>query len=274
MSYRMVAIDADGTFVNGRDHVTPRVRAAVAAARAKGVDVLLATGRSYDGAKLLCDDLGHDLGLILVNGAVLAEGLDEPPFARHMLSVDAGRFAVEYLLAQGYDPFVYEDPLLSDRIAMGWGETPMPRFIADRPEAHHRCDLLAWLDHPTLVVVAAGDEAGLKATAAVLRERLDGQAAVVPAYYQSGDMWVLTVVNARCNKAAALVEWAERRGIDMAQVIAIGDGDNDVEMVAEAGLGVAMGNACAEVLAVADVVVADNDHDGVAEAIERFVLEA
>ncbi|MBI5834474.1 MAG: HAD family phosphatase [Armatimonadetes bacterium] len=274
MSYRMVAIDADGTFVNGRDHVNPRVREAVAAAKARGVDVLLATGRSYDGAKLLCDDLGHDLGLILVNGAVLAEGLDEPPFSRHMLSVEAGRFAAEHLLAAGYQPFVYEDPLLADRIAMGPGETLMPRFISERPEAHHRCDLLAWLDHPTLVVVAAGDETGIKATAAALRGHLDGQAAVVPAYYQSGDMWVLTVVNARCNKAAALAEWAARRGIGLDQTMAIGDGDNDVEMVAEAGLGVAMGNACAAVLDAADVVVADNDHDGVAEAIERFILSA
>ncbi len=272
MSYRMVAIDADGTFVNGGDRVTPRVRAAVAAAKAKGVHVVLATGRSYDGAKLLCDDLGHDLGLILVNGAVLAEGLDEPPFAHHMLSTEAGRYAVEHLLEAGYAPFVYEDPLLGDRIAMGPGETLMPRFIAERPEAHHRCDLLAWVDHPTLVVVAAGDEQGLKSVAVDLRARLDGQAAVVPAYYQSGDLWVLTVVNARCNKAAALVEWAHRHGYGLDQVMAIGDGDNDVEMVAEAGLGVAMGNACAAVLDAADVVVADNDHDGVAEAIERFIL--
>lgn len=55
-------------------------------------------------------------------------------------------------------------------------------------------------------------------------------------------------------------------------MMAVGDGNNDLTMVDNAGLGVAMGNATVDVLKVADVVVADNDNHGVAEALERFVL--
>ena len=65
----------------------------------------------------------------------------------------------------------------------------------------------------------------------------------------------------------------ERLGVDPAHVMAMGDGENDIEMLQLAGLGVAMGNAGPKLKAVADVVVATNDQDGVAEAIQKFVLQ-
>lgn len=70
------------------------------------------------------------------------------------------------------------------------------------------------------------------------------------------------------------VEWLLKRlGVDPERCMAIGDGENDVEMLRLCGLGVAVGNAGAAARAVADVVVESNDDDGVAEAISRFVLE-
>ena len=73
-------------------------------------------------------------------------------------------------------------------------------------------------------------------------------------------------------KGRGLMALAEHLGLTPDQVMAVGDSGNDLTMVQLAGLGVAMGNATREVLAAADAVTADNDHDGVAEAIEKYVL--
>ena len=73
-------------------------------------------------------------------------------------------------------------------------------------------------------------------------------------------------------KGQALLNLAETLGYSREQVMACGDSDNDLAMIRAAGLGVAMGNAEPEVKAAADVIVADNNHDGVAEAIHRYIL--
>ncbi|MBR2734060.1 MAG: HAD hydrolase family protein, partial [Selenomonadaceae bacterium] len=71
-------------------------------------------------------------------------------------------------------------------------------------------------------------------------------------------------------KASGLEELCKFLGIDIAETVAIGDGHNDVEILQAAGVGVAMGNARDDIKQLADFVTADNDHDGVAVAIEKF----
>jgi hydroxymethylpyrimidine pyrophosphatase-like HAD family hydrolase len=107
-----------------------------------------------------------------------------------------------------------------------------------------------------------------------LEARLAGRGAVEVGLYPPDPCWVLTVTAAGCNKAVGLAEYAARLGVAPAQVMAIGDSHNDLGMLRWAGLAVAMGNAAPEVRAVADQVVADHDHDGVAEALRRFVPAA
>ena len=76
------------------------------------------------------------------------------------------------------------------------------------------------------------------------------------------------------NKGTGLLALAELLSIPRDATIAVGDADNDLGMLRAAGLGIAMGNANESARAVADAVVADNDHDGCAEAIRRFLLES
>ena len=75
------------------------------------------------------------------------------------------------------------------------------------------------------------------------------------------------------SKRAGVEYLLNRLGVEPSKVMAIGDGENDVEMLQLCGLGVAVGNAGAAARSVADVVVGSNDEDGVAEAIEQFVLQ-
>jgi Cof subfamily protein (haloacid dehalogenase superfamily) len=83
----------------------------------------------------------------------------------------------------------------------------------------------------------------------------------------------LEITDGSVNKGVALAALAEHYGIDQSEVMAIGDSLNDLEMINYAGLGVAMGNARPEIQARADIITASNEEDGVAEAIERYVLD-
>ena len=82
----------------------------------------------------------------------------------------------------------------------------------------------------------------------------------------------LEIIDSSVNKGVALSALAEHFGIDQQNVMAIGDSFNDLEMIQYAGVGVAMGNARPEIKEQADIVTVTNEEDGVAEAIERYVL--
>jgi hypothetical protein len=267
--FDLVAIDADGTTMDPSDRVRPRVRVAVRAVAASGVKLVLATGRALDGAQLVLDQLGLDAGLVLVNGAILADSLNQPPFERAMLPAAEAQAAVTALQTAGVEPFVYDDPDCSEDIVMLAAQPTMPQFMANQAARHRRRDLLSWLDHPVLTIVAAGPQEPMTQAAATLTAQLDGRAEVECSYFQSGGMWLLTVVAPGCNKADGLERLAARHGIAMDRVLAVADGHNDIEMVRRVGWGVAMGNAIPAVKAVADEIVADNQHDGLAEALER-----
>lgn len=273
--WQAVALDVDGTLTNNDDRVTPRTRAAVQAVAARGVPLVLATGRALDGAELVLDDLGLDMGLILVNGALLYDGRAQEPFARRMVSPEVARETIAAIEAEGQHPFIYDDPLHSEWIAMAnhGAELPrMPRFIRSQPERHHRTELGDWLNHDTLVVVAGGPREPLERLTAHLSASLAGRASVDCTLYPPDDLWILTVIGLGCNKWDGLRTWCARHGLDPRQVMAIGDGHNDRAMLANCGWGVAMGQADPAVKAIADEIVADNEHDGVAEALERHLL--
>lgn len=135
----------------------------------------------------------------------------------------------------------------------------------DPPEGTRVGDAVELLADPAtkLILRHAGHE--VEAIAAVARE-LAGDGATVVA--SGGEAVEVTAVGV--NKAAALAEIADGLGVDSSQVVAFGDYPNDAPMLAWAGLGVAVANAHAEVLAVADEVTASNDEDGVALVLERL----
>jgi Cof subfamily protein (haloacid dehalogenase superfamily) len=83
---------------------------------------------------------------------------------------------------------------------------------------------------------------------------------------------VLEIMDKDCNKGYGVKVLAEKLGIKKEEVICIGDQANDIEMITYAGLGIAMGNAIEELKSVAQYVTSDNDNDGVAKAIEKFIL--
>lgn len=116
-------------------------------------------------------------------------------------------------------------------------------------------------------ILLMGEESALDQLAPVLRQCYGEKVHIT-----KSKPCFLEITDSSVNKGVALAALAEHFGIDRSEVMAIGDSFNDLEMINYAGLGVAMGNARPEIKEQADIVTATNEEDGVAEAIERYVL--
>jgi len=279
----LLAIDLDGTLLDGRGRVADVDRDAVRRARAAGVTVVLATGRALVESRVAVDAIEHAGSFIASGGAVLVELPSERTLERRVMSHEVVAESTEVLVEAGHKVLLLKDASLTgyDYLAVGtapldpasqWWFEHLPvsvRFaetLADDPDPHETL---------RVGVVAGSDE--LASLAGDLEARLDGRAmlqhwaAVTKSAPVGSATHLLEIFDVTVDKWTMIEALCGRLGIDPARTAAIGDGLNDVGMVRGAGVGIAMGNADERVHAVADLVVADHDHGGVAEAIDRLL---
>ncbi len=275
---RLVAIDVDGTLLDSAGTIRPRVARSIEAARSAGCLVVLATGRRLQSARPLARQLGIST-LILVDGAVIYDLEAETALCEWCLAPSVQQSAVELFRGADLPPILLESPAADARIFAG------PRDL-DNPETAVYLERYARQGN-TVVRVPMEDLPRIPRVVSVLgmgpEERL---ACLVGQTQQRQELstvfwrpWaagyrasVVALGRSGVSKGQALIWLADHLRIARDQTMAIGDYDNDASMVQLAGLGVAMGNAVATVKSVARAIVADNDHDGVAEALETWVL--
>jgi len=269
---RLVALDIDGTllaWVEGRgtthEEVRPKVRAAVQRAHDAGAHVVLASGRSPHGMTRIADlldlhDEGNDpLWVVASNGAVVFR---YPPLeVVHEVTFDA-RDAVRAVLAEHPEALVaVEERGVGYRLNRHFpdGELTGDMIVTDLEEM---------IAEPVSRVIVRDPQATAEDfLATVERLGLHGTNYVV-----GWTAW-LDLSPVGVDKASGLSEVCRRLDIDRADVLAIGDGRNDVEMLQWAGRGVAMGQAVEEVRAAADDVTGTVDDDGVVLELSRFFPE-
>jgi Cof subfamily protein (haloacid dehalogenase superfamily) len=271
---RLVALDVDGTLLDPREEVTPRVRAAVQAARDAGCLVTLATGRRFIGAREIAIDLGLRLPLVLHGGAVVQDSESGAVIYQDPMTPDTIGRVVETVLSHGQEPIVYESPAHGARVFVreDWRPNrPSQEYERLRgPFVRIPFDQLAHA-RDGLSVSVVTDPGTLGELPAAI-EALPDVTSIV-AGWMLFECDAIEVFRAGCSKASAVEHLAAAYGIAMDEVMAIGDGLNDCELLGAVGWGVAMGNACAEACARACIQVGTNEQDGVAEAIERWVLD-
>lgn len=261
---KLIVLDLDGTLLNSQHEVSPRTEQAIKAAIEQGVQVTIATGKTYQSARHLIKKLGLTLPGVFIQGLVLqnADGS-----IRSSIAIDAETMlrAVEYAEAAGIPMAAYSEM----RVFCG-EHHPLLEILQDHHEPHPEYvgSLQGVIrDLPMQKLFMIGEPEALAAAKRELSTRLGDAASLVMPMPN-----MLEVLPPGASKGAGLRRLIDELGIDPQHVMAIGDGDNDIEMLRLAGIGVAMGNAMPAVLEVADVVVATHDEDGIAEAIERFVL--
>ena len=266
MPIRLLALDLDGTILDSNMRISPRTRQALRQAQARGVHVTLASGRPFHNVRLFADNLGIREPVICCQGAVVQDVLTQEAYFHRGVPVPLAYEAIDVVRQQGWDLCLHlDDRLYVDRI------TPHVRFYAGyspiEEELHPVADLKAALCHePTKLVVIVDAEQGAEVST-LLGSHFKGRLQVVRSFPR-----FIEATNLAATKGQALSFLAHKLGVTQAETMAIGDNDNDADMVAWAGLGVAMGNASATVKATADYVATSIAEDGAAEAIERFIL--
>jgi len=266
----LVAIDMDGTLLDPAHKLTARVKQAIAQARTLGVHIVLTSGRPVPGLAPFLHELGiegEDDYCIACNGGLVQrigprETVVEYPLsfddfvyceqvAReigvHFQALDAQRM---YTPNQDISIYTVADSHLS-RMPLSY------RRVADMDPGMSFIKLMM-IDEPDVL------DAAIARLPAALTERF--------AVLKSAPFF-LEVFDQRAGKGPSLQKLAEHLGIDRANVMAIGDQENDLTMLQYAGTSVAMGNAIDAVKAVARFETATNADEGVARAIERFVLQ-
>ena len=274
--YRLIASDLDETLLDDAHHVPERVRAAVAAAREKGVRFVPCTGRPANSVGVTLGELGlRDAAgeyVLSFNGGVLTENAhpDKP-----LTTCSLPREQAAALWARGVELGV-----CMHAYTLG------PLFVRNYlPE--ERAHIEGRMDIRETGARTLDEAVGARTVVKVLymsthmdelyaiRQQLDadGLTAGLDVCYSSNRY--LEFNAAGVNKGAGLLALADRLGIAHSEVMAIGDNSNDVSMLRAAGLGVAVANATDEAKAAAGYVCrTDNNAGAVAEAIERFVLDA
>ncbi len=273
---RLIAIDLDGTLLNSQVRISPANLQALRRAHQAGIEIVLGTGRRHQFALPIAEELGFDLWLISSNGA-LTQSLSGERFHHDFLPRETALkfcrrlddFREHMVITfdrEGRGGFVCEsrDRLFS--VIQRWMEKNEPYMEYIQPiEQSLTCD-------PIQVMVCGPVELMQRAERSLQTSDFAHEITVLRTQYDHRDLSIVDVLNAGCSKGHALERWANFRGLDRSQVMAIGDNYNDVEMLTYAGHPVIMGNAAEELRQREGwTVTAHHDEDGVAAAIERVL---
>jgi Cof subfamily protein (haloacid dehalogenase superfamily) len=241
----------------------PRTRAAVAATRAAGIRVIVVTGRMFRSVRPYLAELDLEDPVVCYQGAVVAEPAGGRFLLHEPIPLELAREAVAAVVAEGFHLNCYvDDELYVAEV------TDEARAYADfqRLPIHAVGPLLAWLDRPPTKLVAVGDPDALDALEQRLRAHFDRRL-----FISKSLPYFLELASPRVSKGSGLAFVADHLGLQREQVVGVGDGENDVELLEWAGYGVAVANAHRRVLAVADWVCPPAAEEGVAAMLEAYL---
>ena len=270
---RLIALDLDGTLLDSEKRLSPRSLAALNKAAAQGIEIVPTTGRFFRGMPEEIRAFSELHYAVTINGAQVYDVRRDAVISRAEIPLAEALEAMAWL--ENYD-------LIYDCYVGSWGwitrayQENAAQFVLDR----HYLKMLRVLRTPVpeLKSYLAGRGQDVQKiiiftrTDALQRELLELLPRRFPNLITTSSAPHNIELNTpAANKGAALLALADALGISQAQTMAVGDGLNDLSMIRAAGVGVAMGNAHPDVSAAADLVCADCDHDGAAEAIEKAV---
>ena len=261
---RLVVSDVDGTLVRKDKSLSPQVIAAVHRLRAAEVPFTLISARPVSGILPLIAPLGIDVPLAAFNGGVLFRPDGSEIVARW---VDRAVVAGVFALAEGLavDRWVFADARWF--ASTDQGEHVARERLASNQAPVVRGDFTDLYDRADKLTFVSDDRVLLKGLAERAIAAFGGRATI-----GQSQPYYLDVTDSTANKGDGVAALAAMLGVDLADTLVLGDMDNDIAMFDRAGLSVAMGQAPDAVKARADWVSSSNQEDGVAHAIDTFIL--
>lgn len=266
---KLIVIDLDGTLLNSQHQLSDKTAEAIQKAQAQGIQIMLATGKTRHSGEAIIKRFNlmtHGIYLQgasvhLHDGSIHSNTTLNPELARRIITFaedrgfDVAAYSGQRILARAVTPAaaelhnLYHEPMPEAVGALQniLGSTPINKLLLIKPNDPRRIRALRWQ----------------------LSMQIDPKQARMTQALPD----MLEILPPNISKGAALRPLLKELGIRPEEVMAVGDAENDLEMIQLVGIGVAMGNAIDTLKGAADYVVASNDEDGVAEAIERFALK-
>lgn len=271
--YKLVAIDLDGTLLNMDKEISERNKKAISSAIQKGIKIVVCSGRVYTGARLYAKQLGSKDPVIACNGAIITEHLDGEILYSNNLNTEDCLKINEVCQKHGVYYHVYAgDTMLTEKLGFTskkYYERNQALPAEDRVDIEivdNMAEKLKSMPGKVLKFVVVSDDPELLKAARNDMTQLEG-VDLMSSNYDNFE-----VMNKGVSKGAALERLSQLLNIPASEMMAIGDNENDVSMFEYAGLSIAMGNAesCAKEAAMC--ITAPNNQDGVAIAIEKYIL--
>ncbi|MCG3207791.1 MAG: Sugar phosphatase YidA [Anaerolineae bacterium] len=269
-NYKLLVLDVDGTLIGHGAYPSSRVTRAVEAAKQQGVTVALGTGRATEACYHLFRQLGLDGLHIVFDGAAIVQWPSNeivylqalPPRATKRV-IELSRELDLFLEIYAHDfYFIEREGPLADHQRRKLQLEPL---VTDLMSLVNRVKVVK-----SQVLAANPDE---KIRADLLTEEMEQLCKVAWSLDPSNGIYFGNVISRTVSKAGALREMVDYIGVDLRETLVIGDSYNDIGIFKVAGTRVAMGHAPDALKELADWIAPNVDNDGVAVAIEKFILE-
>ncbi|MCL5986441.1 MAG: Cof-type HAD-IIB family hydrolase [Actinobacteria bacterium] len=259
---RLVVLDVDGTLTNSSSQLTEANKEVILRCQEMGIGIVLATGKAQHPLKKIFSELRFEYPQIILSGSLVVDKnmktIYKLPLEKEIyLSVINDIYSSDYPTTVTTEKgiFLYNKYVEALKYFTGSGE------IIEQRDDLRSDEIASDILQMTLPIPEADpfDK--------YLRNKYSSVARVV-----RGGPYFLNLNNKNISKLNALQSIMRLHGINREEIIAIGDGENDIELLSFAGIGIAMGNANERVKSIADDVTLDNDHDGVAAALDKYIL--
>lgn len=265
LEIKLIASDMDDTLLNDEHKVSLRNREAINKAIAAGKIFILATGRMYISAKLFADRLGLQVPLVTYNGGLVKHSQSGEVLYEKKLKLETAAELLAYCKTKGYYVQVYQDSEMyikeHNDFSRKYAEIAEITPIAIGEELYN----IQSAPNKLLVMTTTAEfKAAWEDFATTFKGKID--------VTSSKDNF-LELMEPGVNKWEAVKAVANLYGIKPTEIMCIGDSNNDLQMIGNAAIGVAVGNASSKVMQAAKLVTATNNEDGVALAIESVLAE-
>ncbi len=275
--FRMIAIDLDGTLLGGDGQVSDRVRRAIHELIAGGWIVCFATGRSYLESRSILEAVGHFDHAVFIGGAAVIDTQNQVTLHQQKMEPQLARSLCRILEDLGHAALALQDNRESgvdylatartdvDPATLRWMEACQLRLerVPSLADYEHQHTIRVGMVGPQDQAVEAHRQIQETFAEGVLVHRVRG----------ANGVEILECFDSSVNKWEGIKHVARHHNIELSRIIAVGDDLNDLAMVKQAGLGVAMGNGRPELKAVAKRVIGSHREDGLAIFLEELLGE-
>lgn len=289
--YKLVAIDLDGTLLNSFGEVTENTKNVLLEAKEKGIEIVLASGRPISSTKSLAVEIGLDNYIISGNGAVVYDIKNEAVVYDKFLSKEQVFNVIDVCEANSIFYNIYtEDEVITKSLnynVLFYHKENIKKIEEKRTHINVVSNVKEYIEqsgNTKFLKITVCDESKMIFNGIIRKLKELGGLDILNVEHMSRKKFKLgteevsieyhytEITNENVNKWTAIEYLLNKLNIDKSDVVAIGDNINDREMIENSGLGIVMGNSNPIMKEIGNVVVADNNSEGVLEAFNKYIL--